>query len=303
MPASESFPTARQLSLIAAVTEHGGVSAAAAALGVSQPAVTAQLKSAEDALGRKLFERTKSGLVPTAAGRAVATFARRQEALRRGLVSSLTGLANGKPGALVVGASTSPGEHWLPERLSVMRRLYPGSEVRALIGNSSETLARFESRAVDIAVLGVSVRGRGVKCVEIGVDRIVPVAARGSRLARGFAGPRALADATFVIREEGSATRRCALASLKRIGVVPSRVMPVPSNEAVVRMAAADLGIGLVSLHAAQRLIDDGVLSVVRIHGWKCRRRLYVARRTGAASALVDALWEIATDGSRSPTA
>jgi DNA-binding transcriptional LysR family regulator len=299
MTVSGAFPTARQMTLIAAVAEHGGVSAAATALGISQPAVTAQLKAAEEALRRKLFVRTKSGLVPTSAGRAVATFARRQEALRRGLVASLTDLADGKAGALVVGASTTTSEHWLPLRLSALRRAHPGAEVRALIGNSSETRARFESRAVDIAVLGASIRERGTKCVEIGVDRIVPVAARGSRFTRGFASPRSLADATFVIREEGSATRESALASLKRVGVVPSRVMPVPSNEAVVRMAAADLGIGLLSLHAAQALIDAGQLAVVRIHGWKCRRRLYLVRRVDAASPLVDALWEIATSRTR----
>src|SRR5215472_17255558 len=118
MSVAGSFPTSRQMSLVAAVAELGGVSAAAAALGISQPAVTAQLKAAEDAIGSRLFVRKKSGLVPTAAGRAVATFARRQEAQRRGLIDSLAQLSRGKSGALVIGATTMPGEHWLPLRLS-----------------------------------------------------------------------------------------------------------------------------------------------------------------------------------------
>lgn len=292
-----TFPTVRQLAIVAAVAELGGVSAAAASLGISQPAVTAQLKAAETQLGRPLFVRRRTGLAPTAAGRAVATFARRQELQVKGLLTSLAGLAHGA-GALVVGASITAGEHWLPSRLSALRRAHPRADVRAVIGNSSETLTRVLNRSVDIAVLGRSVRGRGLRCVEIGVERIVPVAARGSRYARGFASARSLADVTFVVREDGSSTRRSALQSLKRIGVVPNRVMPVPSDEAVVNMAAADLGVGLVAAPAAKRALDDGSVAVVRIHGWRCRRRMYAVRRTDAESPLADAFWEIATAGS-----
>jgi DNA-binding transcriptional LysR family regulator len=300
MRATAPFPTEHQMTLVAAVAEHGGVSAAATALGISQPAVTAQLKKAESALRERLFVRTYRGLVPTAAGRAVAAFARRLEASRRSLVSSLRALSETDGGALVVGSSTTPGESWLPQRLSELRRKHPGADVRVVMGNSSETIARLESRAVDIAALGLAVRGRGLKCVEIGTDRIVAVAARGSRFAKGSLRPRSLADATFILREEGSATRRCALAGLKRIGITPSRLMPLASNEAVMRMAAAGLGIGMVSVHAASRLIDDGELARVRINGWKCRRHLYLARRADSKAPLVDELWTIAAKGGRS---
>jgi len=135
MPASDAFPTAHQLELIAAVAEHGGISAAADALGITQPAVTAQLRAAERTLGQPLFVRTRAGLVPTAAGRAVAGFARRQDSLRRGLVASMAQIHKGISGTLVIGASTTPGEFWLPERLSALRDVYPDLDVRVSLGN------------------------------------------------------------------------------------------------------------------------------------------------------------------------
>jgi len=94
MARPESFPTAHQLELIAAVADHGGVSAAAESLNISQPAVTAQLRSAEETIGQRLFVRTHTGLVPTAAGRAVAAFARRQISLRRGLMAAMAELSD-----------------------------------------------------------------------------------------------------------------------------------------------------------------------------------------------------------------
>src|SRR5438876_3287311 len=185
MPGTDAFPTAHQLALIVAVADTGSVSAAAKSLSVSQPAVTAQLRSAEQTLGQRLFNRTRSGLVPTAAGRAVAAYARRQLSLRRGLLASMSRSNEANVGSLVVGGSTTPSEYWLPDRLAELRRKYPDIDVRVLVGNSTDTLERLESVAVDVAAVGGKKRVRAVKFAQIAVDRIVAVAARGSRWTRG----------------------------------------------------------------------------------------------------------------------
>lgn len=59
---------ARHLELVEAVSRHRGMGAAARALGTSQPAVTAQIRRIENELGVVLFDRCRSGAVPTAAG-------------------------------------------------------------------------------------------------------------------------------------------------------------------------------------------------------------------------------------------
>ena len=294
MGARETFPTTRQLALIAAVADHGSVVAAAAALAVSQPAVTAQLRAAERALGHRLFRRAQTGLVPTAAGRAVAAYARRETMLMRSLVSSLAGLDDGTSASLAVAASSTPAEYWLPERVAEFRRRHPDADLRVTVGNSAEVLGLIASGAVEAAVTGSRGRLRGVSFVEVGRERVVAVAARDSRWARGTMRPRSLAEATFVVREEGSSVRDAALACLRRCGVLPRRLMPVTSNAAVARMAAADLGIGLLPARSAQPHIYEGELALVRIYGFRCRSRLYVCRRSDARSELIKDFLEIA---------
>lgn len=294
MRARDKFPTARQLMLIAAVADHGGVVPAAAALSVSQPAVTAQLRAAERSLGYRLFRRTQAGLVPTAAGRTVAAYARRQQILARSLLASLSSIGNGKAASISIAASTTPAEHWLPNRAGVFRRRHPDADMRVSVGNSEEVLALIASGAVEAAVTGLRKRLRGVSFVEIARDRIIAVAARGSRWTRGTMRPRSLADATFVVREEGSSARAAGLACLRRAGVTPRRLMPVTSNEAVARMAEADLGIGILAARAAQAHLYEGTLALVRIYGFRCRSRLYICRRTDVRSRLVDDFVDIA---------
>jgi LysR family transcriptional regulator, low CO2-responsive transcriptional regulator len=288
MSARDVFPTARQLALVAAVADHGGVLAAAQSLGISQPAVTAQLRAAERLLGHALFRRTPSGMAPTPAGRAVAAYARRQSSQRRGLLASIAGLKAGRSGTLLVAGSSTTGEHWLPERVMTFRRRHPEVDVRVSIGNSEETLALIASGAVDVAVTGARKRLRGLAFFEVGMDNVVIVAARGSRWTRGTIRARSLAEATFVVREEGSASRAAGLACLRRLGIAPPRLMPLASNEAVARMAAADLGIGILSARSAQSHVEEGRLAVVRVHGFRCRARLYVCRRTDGANRLAD---------------
>ncbi len=284
----ERFPTARQLALIAAVVDHGGVVAAASTLSISQPAVTAQLRAAERALGHRLFRRTQAGLVPTAAGRAVAAYARRQTTLIRSLVASLAGLKDGKAASLSLAAGSTPAEYWLPQRVTEFRRRHAGVEVRVAVVNSDEALDLLASGAVDAAVTGLRKRLRGVTFVEVARDRVVAVGAPRSRWTRGIMRPRTLADATFIVREEGSSSRPAGLAALRRAGVAPRRLMPLSSNEAVARMAAADLGIGLISERAAQAHLAAGRVAPVRVYGFHCATRLFVGRRNDAENRLVD---------------
>ncbi|HEY5961095.1 MAG TPA: LysR family transcriptional regulator, partial [Polyangiaceae bacterium] len=64
------------LSTFLAVLEAGRISAAAKALHLSQPAVTAQVKKLEETLGAALFVRSVHGVVPTNAGLRLVTHAR-----------------------------------------------------------------------------------------------------------------------------------------------------------------------------------------------------------------------------------
>src|ERR1700749_3054287 len=95
--------TLRQLRTLAAVHRTGKIISASKELGLTQPAVSLQIKEAESVAGTALFDRTANGMRPTAAGRAVIEAALAIEERLRVLNDEVRGLASGRRGQLRLG--------------------------------------------------------------------------------------------------------------------------------------------------------------------------------------------------------
>ena len=76
------------------------------------------------------------------------------------------------------------------------------------------------------------------------------------------------------MREEGSATRQTAERHLESLGAVPQIALELGSNEAVKQAAAAGGGIGVVSRLGIAAEVMAGMLTVLEVKGWNCRRPL-----------------------------
>jgi DNA-binding transcriptional LysR family regulator len=295
------FPTPHQFALVAAVAEHRGFTAAARALRISQPSLTAQVQSAERALGIAMFARTSEGVRLTDAGRLAVAFARRHDALRRDLLAGVAALDVGNAGSLILGASTAVGEHYIPDALVAFRAAYPGVAIEMRVGNSTETLERLRARAVDVAIMALPREGDGLLTATLFTDRIVPFAPDASPLARGRADAEAVARATVITREEGSDVREQGLAALRRLGCEPARVTSLATNLAVIRMIQAGFGdVGILSESAVAPHLAEHRLARLRLPGWRCARTLGIVRVAGADNALVRRFWAFVTEWVRS---
>ena len=100
-----------QLEALVAVARLGGFTRAAAALNLSQPAVSRRLGLLERELGAPLFERIPSGIVLTAAGQAFLPHAEALLASMRDGVDAVRALAGDGPGSHHAGAGRDAGEH------------------------------------------------------------------------------------------------------------------------------------------------------------------------------------------------
>src|SRR6059036_4195204 len=108
----------RQLAAFCAVVERESFSQAAARLGVTQPAVSQQVRALEKRLGRQLLDRSGRRVVPTEAGLRLYRGAQRLLALEEQLLADLGDEAEGElKGRLEIGASTGPGGSVLPALL------------------------------------------------------------------------------------------------------------------------------------------------------------------------------------------
>jgi molybdate transport repressor ModE-like protein len=273
-------PTLQALAIFAEVAKHGTMTAAAEAAGISQPAISAQVKALERFYGTRLLERDGRGSAPTAAGRLVADYAVRVLALvdelRRG-VADLEGLTAGE---LIVGASSTVGEQLLPTYLGQFHAAHPQVRLSVRIGNSAEISARVAARELDFAIVGEEPRDGELFAQPVLEDRIVAFLAPGDPLLREApVGPLALRGRQFVMREVGSATRALAERCLRETSCNPGHVIELGSNEAVKRAVEAGLGIGLLSTYTIEAERLAGLLADLPVVGWTCRRSFWLIRR------------------------
>jgi DNA-binding transcriptional LysR family regulator len=273
-------PTTQALALFAAVDEHGTMTAAAEAEGISQPAISAHVQTLERYYGTRLLLRAGRTTTPTEAGRFVADYARRIltliDELQR-VVSDLEGLAGGR---LVIGASSTVGEQFLPAYLGRFHAAHPGVELEVQIGNTDEITHLVSERALDFAFVGGKPHGPELTATPVFSDEIVAFVAPGDPLLdEAPVPPPKLSGRQFVLRERGSATRDFALRCLEASGCIPGHVIELGSNEAVKRAVEARLGIGLLSTHAIEAERLAGLLEDLPLAGWTCERAFWLVRR------------------------
>src|SRR5437660_8534001 len=116
----------RQLGAFCAVVERESFSQAAERLGVTQPAVSLQVRALEKRLGTQLLDRSGRRVVPTEAGLRLYRGAQRLLALEEQVLEDVAGEAEGElRGRLELGASTGPGGTVLARLLAEFQRRNP----------------------------------------------------------------------------------------------------------------------------------------------------------------------------------
>lgn len=279
------------------VARSSSVTRAAQELFISQPAVSAHLRSLEQRLGALLFERTPRGMLLTKTGEVVLEQANRLFALYQEL-PALADAARGQVrGEVTVAASSTPGAYCVPELLRRFQEKYPESYSTLLVGDSAEVLKWLHEYRIPLGVVGEMVMDESLHRQEIGADelRLVTAASdalhRVSEIKSGH-----LRDRTLFLREQGSSTRVGAIALLGSLIPAFGRVVEVTSAEAIKQAVASGLGVAVLSSWATKLEEQAGLLRPVRDKHLRQQRRFYLVRRrdrilTGSAAAL----WECLT--------
>src|SRR3712207_5088417 len=133
----------RQLAAFCAVVERGSFSQAAERLGVTQPAVSLQIRALEQRLGRQLLDRSGRRVEPTEAGRRLYRNAQRMLALEEQLVEEVAGSEEGElTGTLTIGASTGPAAIVVPLLLCEFHQANPGVSVSLEVADTHSVVER-----------------------------------------------------------------------------------------------------------------------------------------------------------------
>ena len=266
-----------QLYLFYTVASHHSFSKAAQALAITQPAVSIQIQELEKSMGVTLFHRRSKGLRVTDAGETVYAYAQQIFALSGKLLETLQEAQDLKTGHLVLGASTTPGEYVLPQAVGQFRRLYPGIQLELIIANTRSIVQRILSGEIDMGMVGERPQQHSgeLEIIDYMEDEIVLVAAPNHPMAQlSSLSAQQVVDEGLIVREVGSATRQTAERHLESLGAFPRVALELGSNEAVKQAAAAGGGIGVVSRLGVTAEVKAGMLTVLKVEVWNCRRPL-----------------------------
>ena len=293
--------TLKQLRTFATVARSPTMVAAAQALNVTPPAVTIQMQLLEESIGLPLLERTQRGHQVTAAGREVLTAAARIDQILAECAIGLEALRGLGTGSVTVGV-VSTAKYFAPKALAAFAKAHPGVEVRLVIGNRGEIVEALEQYRVDVAIMGRPPETLELDRDVIGANPHIIIAAPGHPLAGRRAVPiAALAEETFLVREQGSGTRTLMERRLAEANVTPKIGMEIGSNETIKQAVMAGLGIAFISAHTVAVEIADGRLAPLDVEGLPITRQWFVVKRSDRrllpAAAALHAF--IATDGVR----
>lgn len=272
--------TLRQLRTLAAVHRTGRIVSASKELGLTQPAVSLQIKDAEAVAGTPLFDRTASGMRPTAAGRAVIEAALAIEERLRVLSDEVRALSSGRKGRLRLGV-VSTAKYFAPSIMAAFKREFVDVEMTLLVGNRAEIIDSLRDHMVDVALMGRPPREVTVRSVMFGTHPFVIIAAPDHRLAGRKAIPKEqLAQEGFLLREPGSGTRMALDIFLSELpGPLETPSLEMGSNETIKQAVMAGLGIALISAHTIALEVEQKRLAVLDLEGMPIWRQWFSVSR------------------------
>ena len=153
----------RQLAAFCEVVDRRSFSQAAERLGVTQPAVSLQVRSLEERLGTRLLDRSGRRVETTEAGLVLYRNAKRLLQAERQLLDELEAEAGGDlRGTLAIGASTGPGAHLVPILLCEFQRLHPGLHVSLTVSDTQAVTERVAARDLEVGIVGARGRNRSL---------------------------------------------------------------------------------------------------------------------------------------------
>ncbi|MBK5920986.1 hypothetical protein CCR80_08075 [Rhodothalassium salexigens] len=271
----------RQLRALAATIHTGSVTNAAKRLSVTPPAIAAQLKGLEDAVGASLYVRGPDGLEPTPVGRELIAAANEIDAVVSGCAHRIAALNAGAEGSLDLGV-VSTGKYFAPRLVAAFREAHPGIHVHLSIGNRGELLEALYRREYDLAVMGRPPADLAVERDVLGEHPYVLIAPPGHRLAgRHDVTAEDLRHEAFLTREQGSGTRSLTAAFLDGVGDGWAfDVSEMGTNETIKQAVMAGLGMAIISAHTVHTELADGKLATVPLPGLPIMRHWFLIRRT-----------------------
>ncbi len=281
------------LRLVTAIADSGSLTRGAARVHLAASSASHRLSQLEAALGVPLFSRHARGLTPTPAGESLLRHARQVFAQLEQMHADLAPYASGLNSQVTVFANTNAINCFLPEDLGDFLREQPRIRVSLEEQPSPAIIQAVAAGQVEIGVVAAAGKPAGLETLPYRRDRLVLVVPAAHPLAaRGAVDFAEVLGEPFVCLHAGSAIHTFMMNAAAQLGGSLDVRIQVRSFNAVCRMVAAGVGIGMVPRSAAPGVAVDAIKTVEINDAWAPRDLQLCVRSRAALSPAASALFE-----------
>ncbi len=262
----------RQLQVFHTVCHHLSYSRTAEQLGLTQPAVSSQVRQLEQALGQPVFEYVGKQLYITAAGerleQAVGSIFSDLERLQMEL-AEMEGQVRGELRL----AAVSTAQYVVPYLLQGFLQQYPQVDVHLEIVNRARATQRLTENRDDLVIMGMPPESGALRSTPFLDNVMIPVVrVDNPLLSSKKVDPQTFLNAKLLIREPGSGTRKALeqWCHQKRLALNPH--MELGSNAAIKHGVLAGLGVAVLPKLSVRAELKLGELASLDLEGFPLRR-------------------------------
>jgi len=287
----------RQLAAFCAVVERKSFSQAAERLGVTQPAVSLQVRSLEKRLGTQLLDRSGRRVEPTEAGLRLYRGAQRLLTLEEQLVEDVAGEdAAELAGEISIGASTGPAAIVVPLLLCEFQDENPGVKVSLTVSDTQSVVELVAERELELGIVGAARRHRSVRFEPFFEDEVILVCPPGHRFGGKTVTLDDLRSEQLIVMQEGAGVRQMVEDELRALGMRLRDLdvrLELGLQESVRSAVQGGYGVTFISRSAVESDLAAGTLVAARVEGLDAKREISLVRASGrtstrAAEAFVD---------------
>jgi len=267
-----------QLRIFSAVYRLKSFTGASKELGISQPTISEHIKNLETSLSCRLFDRMGRTIMPTA--QADLLFPRAQQLLDSvsTLLEEMAGSTERISGKIVLGTSSVPGTYIIPSMAVEFKRDYPEVTFEVIINDTAAIIEMVSNHEIYCGIVGAREDPDRLEFLPLVHDELLLIAA--PELAPpNEINPDQLTDLPFLLRENGSGTRKCMEDHFAAAGIDDKSLNTVAilgSNAAVKEAALRGLGVTVLSGLTVVNELAEGKLRQIRLKGLAMGRDFFL---------------------------
>ncbi len=276
--------------------------AAASELFISQPAVTAQVKSFEEFCNLKLFKKRGRRIYLTDEGKSLYTHAARIFKFEKEIEDVIDDMRELKRGVLSLGTTKAYARYFMPLMITTFHRKFPKIKIQLNEGSSLDMIHSLLDFKIEVAVIARTEDNSEVNFSPFSQEEMAVIVSRHHPLTKVQSITfKDLAQEPFIMKEKGSGTRKLVEESFEKEDCLPNILMETSNTEFIKQLVQRGEGISFVIKEAVAVELKEKKLATVPFSGPKIYLDVSIAYLKGQtlsppARAFVDTLGKLKSE-------